>query len=127
MSQDIVADGLNRIMNAKRVGKTKVEITRTSKVLVNLLKIMKKKGHIDYEISGTDKKPTVIVTFIKLNYCKAIKPRYNVGVEDINKYLRRFLPSRNFGTLIVSTNKGLLTQEEAYENKIGGSLIAYFY
>ena len=127
MSQDIVADGLNRIMNAKRVGKTQVEITRTSKVLVNLLEIMKKKGHIEFEIAGTEEKPTVIVTFVKINLCKAIKPRYNVSLEGIDKYLRRFLPSRNFGTLVISTNQGLLTHEEAYAKKIGGSLIAYFY
>jgi len=127
MSQDIVADGLNRIMNAKRVGKTQVEITRTSKVLVNLLEIMKKKGHIEFEIAGTEEKPTVIVTFVKINLCKAIKPRYQVGVDGIDKYLRRFLPSRNFGTMIISTDKGLLTQKEAYANKIGGSLIVYFY
>ena len=127
MSQDIVSDALNRIMNAKRVGKTEVEITRTSKVLVALLEIMKKKGHITFEIGGEEKKPTVKVKFVKINLCQAIKPRYNVEVTDIDKYLRRFLPSRNFGTVVISTNKGLLTQEEAYEKNIGGSLIAYFY
>ena len=127
MSQDIVSDALNRIMNAKRVGKTEVEITRTSKVLVALLEIMKKKGHITFEIGGDDKKPTVKVKFVKINLCQAIKPRYNVEIADIDKYLRRFLPSRNFGTVVISTNKGLLTQEEAYEKNVGGSLIAYFY
>lgn len=127
MSQDIVADALNRIMNAKRVGKTEVEITRTSKVLISLLEIMKKKGHITFEIAGDDKKPTVIVKFIKINVCQSIKPRYNVEVADIDKYLRRFLPSRNFGTVVITTNQGMLTQEEAYEKNIGGSLIAYFY
>ena len=68
MSQDIVSDALNRIMNAKRVGKTEVEITRTSKVLVALLEIMKKKGHITFELGGDDKKPTVIVKFVKINF-----------------------------------------------------------
>ncbi|HEB47012.1 MAG TPA: 30S ribosomal protein S8 [Candidatus Pacearchaeota archaeon] len=37
------------------------------------------------------------------------------------------LPARNIGTVIVSTNKGLMTHEEALQEKIGGSLIAYFY
>jgi ribosomal protein S8 len=127
MSQDIVADALNRIMNAKRVGKKEVEITRTSKVLVKLLEIMQKKGHITFEMGGDDKKPTIVVKFVKINLCQAIKPRYDVQIEDIDKYLRRFLPSRNFGTMVISTNKGLMTSDEAYENKLGGSLIAYFY
>jgi small subunit ribosomal protein S8 len=45
----------------------------------------------------------------------------------IERYRRRYLPSRNFGTLVLSTNKGLMTHEEAVEEKIGGCLIAYFY
>ena len=42
MSQDIVADGLNAIMNAKRVGKTQVEIKQVSKVLIGLFEMMKR-------------------------------------------------------------------------------------
>jgi small subunit ribosomal protein S8 len=59
--------------------------------------------------------------------CKAIKPRFTVDKTTIEKYRRRYLPSRNFGTMILSTNKGLMTHEEAFEEKIGGCLIAYFY
>ncbi len=127
MAQDIVADALNQIMNLKAVGKEEVVITRSSKLLVSLLEMMKKKGHIDFEIAGSEKKPEVVVKIIKLNICRAIKPRYFVGVGDIEKYLRRFLPSRKFGVLVVSTNKGLKTHAEAEEQNLGGALIAYFY
>ena len=51
----------------------------------------------------------------------------SVDKDQIEKYRRRYLPARNLGTMIVSTNKGLLTHEEAQEEKIGGSLIAFFY
>jgi len=125
MSQDIVADGLNQIMNAKRVEKTELLIKRRSKVLINLFEMMKSKGHIDFEINEEDK--SVKVKLIKLNECRAIKPRYMVGVWGIEKYLRRFLPSRNFGTLVVSTSKGLKSHEDAITENLGGSLIAYFY
>jgi len=125
MSQDIVSDGLNQIMNAKRIEKRELTIKRYSKVLLGLFDMMKAKGHIDYEVDEEAK--TVSVKVIKLNECRAIKPRYYVGVADIDKYLRRFLPSRNFGSLIVSTNQGLVDHKYAVENKIGGSVIAYFY
>ncbi|MBT3397469.1 30S ribosomal protein S8 [archaeon] len=125
MSQDIVADGLNQIMNARRVEKKELVIRKYSKVLLNLFEMMKAKGHIEFEVNEEEK--SVTVKIVKLNECRAIKPRYYVGVADIDKYLRRFLPSRNFGSLIVSTNKGLFDQKEAYTNKIGGTLIAYFY
>ena len=124
MSQDIVSDALNQIMNSKKVEKREVKINKHSKLLINLFEIMKEKGHIDYEIKS-DK--SVVVKIIKLNECKAVKPRYYVGVTEINKYLRRFLPSRKFGNLIISTNNGLLIHQEAIKQNIGGSIIAYFY
>ena len=125
MSQDIVADGLNEIMNAKRIEKRELVIKRYSKVLLNLFEMMKAKGHIDFEVDVEAK--TVTVKIVKLNECKAVKPRYFVGVGDIDKYLRRFLPSRNFGILVISTNKGMLSHLDALKENIGGSVVAYFY
>ncbi len=125
MSQDVVSDGLNQIMNAERIGKRELTIRRYSKVLTNLLEMMKEKGHVDYHVNEEDK--TVTVKIIKLNECRAIKPRYYVSVGSIDKYLRRFLPSRNFGSLVISTNKGLMNHKEAIAIKIGGSVVAYFY
>jgi small subunit ribosomal protein S8 len=126
MSQDIVADGLNMIMNAKKAGKKKIEINRISNLLVEILKIMKQKGAIErYKINAKTK--SIEVTPGELVACKAIKPRFTVLRNQIEKYRRRYLPARNMGTVIVSTNKGLMTHEEAQEEKTGGCLIAYFY
>ena len=125
MSQDIVSDGLNQIMNAKRVEKREFVIRHYSKVLLNLLEMMKANGHIDYSIN--EKEKTVDIKIIKLNKCKAVKPRYYTSAGTIDKYMRRFLPSRNFGTLVISTNIGLLSHKNAIKNNVGGSVIAYFY
>lgn len=125
MSQDVVADGLNQIMNAKRIEKRKLVIKRISKVLIRLLEMMKERGHIDFEVD--EDKKEVSVQILKLNECRAVKPRYFVGVVDIDKYLRRFLPSRNFGTLVISTNKGMLGHKDAVKENVGGSVVAYFY
>ena len=46
MSQDIVADGLNQIMNSKRIGKRKVLIKRYSNFLINILNLMKEKDKL---------------------------------------------------------------------------------
>jgi small subunit ribosomal protein S8 len=73
------------------------------------------------------KEKSVSITVGELLNCKAIKPRFTVNKDQIEKYRRRYLPSRNMGTIIVSTNKGLMTHEDALEEGIGGSLIAYFY
>lgn len=61
----------------------------------------------------------------KLHECKAIKPRFVVRKKFYSKYMQRYLPSRNVGILIVSTNQGLMTHREAIEKGLGGVLIAY--
>ena len=126
MSQDIVADALNVIRNAHKARKNTVEIKRISNLLVEILKIMKQRDAIKkYKIDGKEK--TIEVTIGDLTDCKAIKPRFTCSVKDIEKYKRRYLPARNLGTLIISTNRGLKTHEEAETEGLGGSLIAYFY
>ncbi len=126
MSHDVVADGLNMIRNAKKARKENVKIMRISNALVEVLKIMKQEGAIKkYKIDAKEK--SLNVTIGNLNECKAIKPRFSCNKIQIEKYRRRYLPARNLGTMIISTNKGMMTHKEAQEEQIGGSLIAYFY
>ncbi len=126
MSQDVVADALNAMRNAKRAGKEVVEVKRISNLLIEVLKIMKQKEAIKkYKINPKDK--SVEITLGDLSECKAIKPRFTAKKDEIEKYERRYLPARGIGTMIVSTDKGLTTHEEAKEEKVGGCLIAYFY
>ncbi|MEK6817599.1 MAG: 30S ribosomal protein S8 [Nanoarchaeota archaeon] len=126
MSHDIVADALNMIKNAKTAGKENVKINRISNLLIEILKIMKQEGAIKrYRIDADEK--SIHLTIGDLFECKAIKPRFTVKKESLEKYRKRYLPSTTLGVLIISTNKGLITHEEAEKEKIGGCLIAYFY
>ena len=126
MSQDIVADALNMMRNAKKARKEIVKVNRTSKLLIEILKIMKQNGAVKkYKIDLKNK--FVEITLGDFMECKAIKPRFTVKKDQIEKYKRRYLPARNIGALIISTNKGLITHEEAFEDGVGGCLIAYFY
>ena len=126
MSQDVVSDALNMMRNAKKAGKKELEIKKISNLLIEVLKIMKQKEAIKkYKINAQEK--SVEVSLGDFSECRAIKPRFTVDKSQIEKYRRRFLPSRNMGTVIISTNKGLLTHEEASQEGIGGCLIAYFY
>jgi len=123
MSQDIVADALNQIMNAKKEKKQSIVINRNSKLLTTVLELAKKQEYLDYE-QQNDK---IKIDIKNINEIKAIKPRHTVSVKQINKYVRRFLPAKNFGFLMISTNKGLMTHEDAEEKNIGGCLIAYIF
>ena len=126
MAQDIVADALNQIKNASRAKKETLVIKRSSKFLLEILNIMKLKHYLKgYKID--ENKKTVEITIGNLIECKAVKPRYHVRKNEIEKYMRRYLPSRDLGVIIISTDIGLITHEEAIEKNIGGSLIAVFY
>jgi small subunit ribosomal protein S8 len=124
MSQDIVADALNQMMNALRARQTSVTLKRHSKLLLSVLAIAKLKGYVkSYKVDGT----SLLVEFDKLNACNSIKPRFTISVSDIDKYVKRYLPAREIGILIVSTNQGLMTHQTAQDKNLGGSLIAYMY
>lgn len=126
MAQDIIADAMNMIRNARKAKKETVKVKRISNLLIEILKIMKKQDAIKkYKIDSRNK--SVEITIGNLFECGAIKPRYTVKKEQIEKYMRRYLPARGVGTIIVSTNQGLLTHEEAIEENRGGCLVAYFY
>lgn len=123
MSQDIVSDALNELMNAKKARKTSLVVKRHSKLLRNVLDIAKEAGYLDYTVNGRE----LNINIKKLNNIKAIKPRFTVSVSKVNHYVRRYLPAKNFGFLIISTNKGLMKSYEAEEKNLGGCLIAYVY
>jgi small subunit ribosomal protein S8 len=126
MKSDIVADALNMMKNARNARKDSVTVKKISGLLIEILKIMKAKGAVKgYKINSKEK--SVDISFAELSECKAIKPRFTADKDQVEFYRRRYLPARNVGTMLISTNQGLMTHEEAQEEGIGGCLIAYFW
>jgi small subunit ribosomal protein S8 len=124
MSQDIIADALNKMLNASRAGKTTLSVSRHSKFLLSVLAIAKLRGYVkNYRVENN----ILNIEIGKLNFCQVIKPRFVVQVEQIEKYSERYLPAKDIGIIIISTSQGLMTHHTAEEKNIGGSLIAYFY
>ena len=124
MSQDVIADTLNKMLNAAKADKTTLSANRHSKLLLSVLAIAKLKDYVkNYRVE----KNVLNIELGKLNFCKAIKPRFVVQVGEIEKYVKRYLPAKDLGVIIVSTSQGLMTHTTAQEKNIGGSLIAYFY
>ena len=125
---DPIADSLSKINNAVGALQSQV-VLKKSKLLIALLDKLKENSYVgDYEIVEENGHGKVIVQLLgNINKCHAIKPRYPVKVEEFESYERRFLPAKDFGIVIISTNKGLLTQNEAKEQNVGGALVAYCY
>ncbi len=128
MQHDLLADALSAIKNAERVGKKECLI-KASKLIGEVLKVMKKEDYIaGFEFLDDGKSGKFRVELKgKIIDCNAIKPRISVRVDEIEKFEKRFLPAREFGILILTTSKGILTHKEAKENNIGGKLLAFVY
>jgi len=128
MRHDVLADVLSTIKNAERVGKREC-ITPASNLIRDVLKVMQKEGYIGlFEFIDDGRSGKFRIELKKrINDTNVIKPRYSVKVDEFEKWEKRFLPAKNFGRLILTTNKGIMTHEEAKKQRVGGKLLAYVF
>jgi len=124
----MLADALSAIKNAERVGKKELEV-KASKLIGNVLKIMKEKGYIGNFKFIQDGKGGKFKIELKgkIIDCNVIKPRFSVKVDEFEKWEKRYLPAYNVGVLILTTNKGVIDHSKAKELRVGGKLLCYVY
>lgn len=123
-----LANAFAHIMNCERIGRKECFINPISKTIQKILGIMQEKGYIgDAKIVEKVKGGVIKIELLgNINKC-GVTPRFSVKKENFVKFEKRYLPAKDFGILIVSTNKGLITHNEAKEKNIGGRLIGYCY
>jgi len=127
MMNDIIADGLTRIRNASMRG---LEVTTLlhSKLMEDILKVFEEKGYIEsFKVVEDGNKKFINVTLkydedgnpVINEVTRISKPGRRVykGYKDIKNY------KNGYGTLVVSTNKGVLPNDKAYQLKVGGEVI----
>ena len=127
MRHDLLIDVLTMVRNAEAAGKPDC-IVPSSELVKNVLKTMKSSGYIKSfnPVDENDKKFKIQLKG-KINKCMAIRPRFSVGVDEYEKFEKRFLPSKDIGVIIVSTSQGVMTHKQAKEKNMGGSLLAFVY
>jgi small subunit ribosomal protein S8 len=128
MFMDRFADAINKIKTNERIGRMECTLYST-KLLRAVLEVMKRESYIkDYgEFTEKRIKYVKVILSNKINSIGVIKPRYAVQNESIQKYETRYIPSKDFGVLILTTPQGIITNKEARGKKIGGRLLAYVY
>ena len=129
MQFDPLSDAFVRIYNAEQAGHYEVSLSPASKLLDNMLKIMQMQGYVgEYERVSDGRGDAFRVELVgAINRCGVIKPRHSVKRADFDKWESRYLPARDFGLLILTTNQGVMQHYDANEEKIGGRLLAYVY
>ncbi len=124
-----LADAFSTIMNHEMLHKSEVIIAPASKKIGAALRIMQRKGYVgEFEFIDDGKAGMLRVELLgRINQCGIISPHHPVKRTQFEDWEKRFLPSRTFGFLIVSTPKGFMTHREAIEQGHGGRLIAFVY
>ncbi len=126
---DRLEEAMINIKNCEDAGKEECVVKPASKLIGNILQILQKQEYIgDYEYVDDGKAGIYRIELKgKINNCRAVKPRYPVKKGEYVEWEKRFLPAKNFGEIIVTTPKGIMTSDKAKEREVGGRLIAYVY
>jgi small subunit ribosomal protein S8 len=126
---DPIASALTTIMNNEERGKKECIVTPAPKLLANVLRVLQKHGYIgEFEYIDDGRFGKFRIQLLgKINKCGVVKPRFSVSYKEIEEWVKKYLPSKDVGILIITTSRGLFTHKEAIENRIGGQLLAYVY
>ena len=126
-NQDPIADMLTRIRNANRVGRRFVQIAR-SKICLGIAQVLKDEGYIE-EFDSIDDETQGQIR-VKLKYASS-------GQKVIHEITRRSKPGcrvyrkvedlpdvlNGMGIAVVSTSKGVMSDRQARELRVGGELL----
>ncbi len=120
---------LSRIQNAERVGKREFTTQVNGKLIRAVLQILKEEGYLTEFRENEDSKGNTLTITLSgtLNKTGVITPNFNVNGSTFVQFEKRYLPAKDFGVLILTTNKGVLTHKKAKEENVGGKLIAFAY
>jgi small subunit ribosomal protein S8 len=124
-----LSNALSTIYNHEERRKRECIIWPASKLIGLVLRVMQKNGYIgEFEFIDDGRAGKFRVQLLgRINRCGAVRPHYPVKVEDLEEWEKRYLPSRDIGILVLTTPKGILSNREAKDLRVGGRLLAYVY
>jgi small subunit ribosomal protein S8 len=129
---DPISDMFTRIRNAQIVSFDSVSF-QYSNIKCEIAKILTNEGYINgYEIINNDLSKREIK--LTLKYDEFGKPVIE-SIKRISKPSKRIYAKKNdiykvlngYGTLIISTSKGILTGKQARVNNLGGEILGEVY
>ena len=129
---DPIADYLTRWRNAIMANHRVVEVP-ASNLKKDITKILFEKGYIlnyKFEDEGPQGSIKIALKYDPRTKVSAIKSLTRVSTPGMRKYVGyRNMPRviNGLGVAIVSTSKGVMTDKEATQLKVGGEVLCYVY
>jgi len=129
MQHDPLVDAMTALKNAEQKGRQNCLVRPSSKLVGRVLNVMQEYGYIQqFEYVENGRGGVFNVTLNgSINKCGAIRPRFSVKKAEFERFEARYLPAKDFGIIIMTTTKGVLSHIEAKNEGIGGKLLAYVY
>lgn len=129
MLNDPLANFMSLVLNSESIGKSECIIKPVSKIIKELLKVMKENNYVgDFSEIEDSRGNYIKLSLIgNINKCGVIKPRYSIKSNDFERFETRYLPAKDTGILFISTSRGIVTHYDSKSKKIGGRLLAYCY
>jgi small subunit ribosomal protein S8 len=126
MINDIIADALTRIRNANSRGLDSTTLVY-AKIVEAIVKIFQEKGYIENYFVEENKNKKNIKVILKyendesvINEIKRISKPGRRVYKPANE-IKRF--KNGYGTIIVTTSKGVLSNDEAHRLGVGGEVL----
>ena len=129
---DPIADFLTRMRNAIKAKHRVVEVP-ASNLKKEITKVLLEKGYIlnyKFEDDGCQGSIKIALKYDQMNKVNAIKCLKRVSTPGLRQYVGyKDIPRvlNGLGIAILSTSKGVMTDKEAAELKIGGEVLCYVY
>ncbi len=132
MTTDPIADYLTRVRNAILANHRVVEIP-ASNLKKEITKILMEKGYIlNYKFvdEGPQGSIKIALKYDPVNKVNSIKKLIRISTPGLRKYVGyKDMPRvlNGLGIAILSTSKGVMTNKEARDLKVGGEVLCYIY
>ena len=129
---DPIADYLTRLRNAIKANHRVVEVP-ASNLKKEMTRILHEKGYIlNYKFVDDGAQGTIKIAlkYDPVNKVNAIKKLIRISSPGLRKYVGyKDMPRvlNGLGIAVVSTSKGVMTDKEARELKVGGEVMCYVY
>jgi small subunit ribosomal protein S8 len=129
MWSDPIADALTRLRNANAAGHEKVDIP-VSQLKVEIARILKEEGFVKGYKVIDDQKQGVLRVYLKYGpgnerVLRGITRKSRPGLRVYARARKIPRVLSGMGIAIVSTSKGVMTDQEARRQAVGGEVLCY--